>query len=300
MTPNAFTVDVEDYFQVSALDNAVSCDQWPDQDSRVVASTRKLLELLDRHQTRGTFFILGWTAERYPDLVREIHQAGHEIGSHSYWHRLVYELTPDEFRDDLRRSRDVLQDIIGEPVTAYRAPSFSIVKKSIWAKEILVEEGFQTDSSIVPVLHDRYGFPESQRAIHWVKTAAGPLLEFPPSICQLLGLKWPVGGGGYFRLYPYWLSELFLRWARRATDQPFMFYTHPWEVDPEQPVIDTGSRFSNFRHHVNLKSTLKKLDKLLSRFDFAPMRDVLQRYRQEDGAGESLAEIRETAELVRN
>ena len=152
---NAFTVDVEDYFQVSAFEKYVARSQWDQYASRVVDNTRRLLRLLNRHDVQATFFVLGWVADRYPDLVREIHRSGHEIGSHSYWHRLVYDLSPEEFRDDLRRSRDVLEDLIGVPVTAYRAPSFSITKRSLWALDILIEEGFCVDSSVFPIHHDR-------------------------------------------------------------------------------------------------------------------------------------------------
>ena len=183
---------------------------WDGYESRVAANTRRLLRLLDEHEVHATFFVLGWVAERFPELVREIHGAGHEIGSHSYWHRLVYELSPDAFREDLVRSRDVLEQITGEQVTAYRAPSFSITKASLWSLEILADEGFTTDSSIFPIRHDRYGIPDAQPALHRLSTAAGDLWEFPASVVRIAGMNVPVSGGGYFRLYP-------LRFTIRAT-----------------------------------------------------------------------------------
>ena len=199
---NAFTVDVEDYFQVSAFEKHIPRDQWDRWESRVEANTHRMLQLLDRHGVKATFFVLGWLGERYPQLVRDIHSCGHEIGSHGYWHRLIYRQSPAEFRADLRRSRDVLQDAIGQPVTAHRAASFSITKQSLWALEILVEEGFLVDSSIFPVRHDRYGIPGAEPRLHRLTTTAGYLWEFPPSVVRFAGLNVPVGGGGYFRLYP--------------------------------------------------------------------------------------------------
>ena len=164
-TLNSITVDVEDYFQVSAFDPCIQRDAWDDYQSRVVANTHRILDLFNRHEVRATFYVLGWVANRFPQLVKEIHQQGHEVGSHGFWHRLVYDQTPDEFRQDLRLSRDTLQQIIGTPVVAYRAPSFSITKRSLWALEILVEEGFSIDSSIFPIHHDRYGIPGAESHI---------------------------------------------------------------------------------------------------------------------------------------
>ncbi|MCD4726621.1 MAG: polysaccharide deacetylase family protein, partial [Pirellulales bacterium] len=193
---NVFTVDVEDYFQVSAFEKHVRRDQWDQWESRVVSNTHHILQLLDRHHVRATFFVLGWVAQRHPRLVREIHACGHEIGSHGYWHRLVYQQTPEEFRTDLRRSRDALQETLGRPVTAYRAASFSITRQSLWALEILVEEGFLVDSSVFPIRHDRYGIPGAEPGPHRLETPAGSLWEFPPSVARLAGMNLPVGGGG--------------------------------------------------------------------------------------------------------
>ena len=272
---NAFTVDVEDYFQVSAFEDHIGRDRWGDFESRVETNTHRLLDLLARHRVRGTFFILGWTASKHPNLVRDIHAAGHEIGSHSYWHRLVYDLSPDEFRSDLCRSRDVLESLVGEPVTIYRAPSFSIVERSKWALDILAEEGFTVDSSIFPIHHDRYGIPGAQRRIHPIETAAGVITEFPPAVFRASRYNLPISGGGYFRLYPFPMTRYFLTRTCARTNGPFMFYTHPWEIDPDQPRLGVGSRLARFRHHVNLRRTHGKLERILTTFRFAPIREVL-------------------------
>jgi polysaccharide deacetylase family protein (PEP-CTERM system associated) len=277
---NAFTVDVEDYYHVSAFERHVERARWESYESRVVASTRRILTLLEKHDVRGTFFVLGWVADHQPALVREIHTAGHEIGSHGYWHRLIYNQTPDEFRTDLVRSRNVLEDLIGSPVTSYRAPSFSITHRSLWALDILIEEGFQIDSSIFPVYHDRYGIPGARRDLHQINRTGGSLWEFPVSVRALAGLKLPVSGGGYFRLYPLTLSLRWLQAINERQQQPFVFYVHPWEVDPDQPRLPAVSRLSRFRHYVNLGSTHSKLDALVSRFQFAPLRDVVAAARQ--------------------
>jgi polysaccharide deacetylase family protein (PEP-CTERM system associated) len=272
---NAFTVDVEDYFQVSAFEKHVPRDQWDRWESRVEANTHRILRLLDRHGVKATFFTLGWIGERYPQLVRDIHACGHEIGSHGYWHRLIYQQTPEEFRADLRQSRDVLQEAIGQPVTAHRAASFSITKQSLWALEILVEEGFLVDSSVFPIHHDRYGIPGAERKLHRLATASGPLWEFPPSVARFAGLNVPVSGGGYFRLYPLPWTVYCLRRINHA-QQPFVCYVHPWEFDPGQPTIPVPSRLSRFRHYVGLTRNEHKLDRLLAKFRFGRVSDVIE------------------------
>jgi len=272
---NAFTVDVEDYYHVQSFADRIDPARWDDHESRVVANTHKVLRLLDDHQTRGTFFILGWVADRFPQLVRDIQHAGHEIGCHSYWHKLIYNMKPEDFRDDLRHARDLLQDITGEPVVAYRAPSFSITNGSLWALDILIEEGFQYDSSIFPIHHDNYGIPNAERFPHRIEKNGGGLWEFPPSVQRLLNLNVPIAGGGYFRLYPVRLSIRWLRRINRVHNQPFIFYVHPWELDPEQPRLP-GSLKSRFRHYQNLRTTEPKLHRLLSAFRFGPMADSLQ------------------------
>lgn len=271
---NAFTVDVEDYFQVSAFESYVPRDQWDQFPCRVVDNTHRILNMLNRHQVRGTFFVLGWVASRFPQLVKDIHRGGHEVASHGFWHRLIYDQKPDDFRTDVRTSRDTLEQIVGEPVTAYRAPSFSITKRSLWALEILADEGFKIDSSIFPVHHDRYGIPGAEPQIHQIATAAGPIWEFPPSVTRLAGLNIPLGGG-YFRLYPWALTRTCLRRLNKKLRQRFMFYIHPWELDPEQPRLRVGSRLARFRHFVNLGETEQKLELLLGDFAFTSVRDVV-------------------------
>lgn len=272
---NALTIDVEDYYQVSAFEKDVRRDDWDRHESRVVANTRRVLRLLEETQTLATFFVLGWVADRFPQLVREIHQAGHEIGSHSYWHRLIYQLTPEEFRDDLIRSRDALEQIVGQPVTAYRAPSFSITNQSLWALQILAEEGFTADSSIYPIHHDRYGIPNARPDLHQIATPAGAIWEFPATVVPLAGMNMPVSGGGYFRLYPLPLTIRALRTVNQRRTQPFVFYVHPWEFDPDQPRLPVGSWLSRRRHYLNLHSTERKLRGLLSAFQFGRMCDVI-------------------------
>lgn len=280
---HAFTVDVEDYFQVSAFEQYVDRRTWDDYESRVVANTRRILRLMARHEVHGTFFVLGWVARKFPQLVKEIRADGHEIGSHSYWHRLVYELSPEEFADDLRQSRAALEDVLGEPVRAYRAPSFSITKKSLWALDILAEQGFEYDSSVFAVYHDRYGIPDANPCLHQLPTDHGPLWEFPASVLRVARVNVPVSGGGYFRLYPLPATLGFLSYVARSTRQPLMFYVHPWEVDPDQPRLNVGSRKSRFRHYVNLAATESKLDVLLKRFRFGRLSDAVRNATATDG-----------------
>lgn len=273
---NAFTVDVEDYFHVSAFETVVCRDEWDRYEVRVVANTRRLLELLDRHGVAATFFVLGWVAQKCPELVREIHGCGHEIGCHGFWHRLIYEQSPEEFRSDLRQARDLLADTVGEPITAFRAPSFSITKRSLWALDILAEEGFQADSSVFPTRHDRYGIPQADPRIHQIATRSGPIWELPPAVARLGPVKLPASGGGYFRLYPVGLTLRLLSKINGKYGRPFVFYVHPWEVDPDQPQIATPSRLSRARHYLNLATTEKKLERLLGSFRFGPVREVVR------------------------
>jgi len=270
---NAFTVDVEDYFQVGAFADRIPTSTWDNYESRVERNTQAILKLLEKHQVRGTFFILGWTAERHRDLVRQIQQAGHEIGSHSHWHQLIYEMTPEEFAADLKQSCDVLEDITGERVNMFRAPSFSITSQSLWALDILKEQGIEFDSSIFPVHHDRYGIPDAQRYPYQIDNARGDLWEFPPSVYRMGKVNLPVAGGGYFRLFPFRLTIECLKRINHG-GHPFMFYIHPWEVDPDQPRFPCGLK-SRFRHYQNIRSTERKLDRLLSSAEFGAMTDVL-------------------------
>jgi len=272
---NAMTVDVEDYFQVSAFDGSVRRAQWDTFESRVVANTERLLELFDQAQLRATFFVLGWVAERQPALIRRITAGGHELASHGFSHRLIYDQSPPEFREDLRRSREVLADVAGVPIAGYRAPSFSITTRSLWALDVIREEGFLYDASVFPVRHDRYGLPSAPRHFHEISASAGTLWECPGSTIRVAGTNLPVAGGGYFRLLPYawtrWgISRLNIRERR-----PAIFYIHPWEIDPGQPRL-RGSRLSEFRHYTNLDKTEGRLRRLVSDFKFAPLRDVLR------------------------
>jgi polysaccharide deacetylase family protein (PEP-CTERM system associated) len=279
---NAFTVDVEDYFQVSSFDKHIDRSAWDQYPSRIERNTDHLLRLLDDHSVRGTFYILGWVAERFPGLVRAIDGAGHEIGSHSFWHRLIYDLTRDQFRDDVRRSKSVLEDLVGKPVTVFRAPSFSITRRSLWSLEILVEEGFQTDSSIFPIYHDRYGIPNARPDIHRIETKAGSLWEFPPSVVDVGPLNVPVSGGGYFRVYPIKWTIDWLRQVNVLRSRPFVFYVHPWEIDPGQPRLRAGSMLSRLRHHANVSSTKDKLRRLLNEFQFGTVTDVVRQATHHD------------------
>lgn len=274
---SAFTVDVEDYYHVSSFERAIPRSTWGDYQSRVVPSTQRLLELLGNRNVRGTFFILGWVADRFPALVREIAAAGHELASHSYWHRLVYELSPEEFRHDLRRSKQVIEDAAGVSVTMFRAPSFSLTNRSLWALDVMAEEGIQVDSSIFPTRHDRYGIPDAEPGIHLRQTSSGSIVEFPPSVMTLGPLRMPMAGGGYFRLYPLSVTSYAIGRVQRAT-RPVMFYIHPWEIDPQQPRLRLGSRLSRLRHYVNLHSTWHKVDRLLTTFRFGTVSQVLARH----------------------
>ncbi|MBC8876209.1 MAG: sugar transferase [Planctomycetes bacterium] len=293
---NAFTVDVEDYYQVSAFEDHIRRIEWDSFAPRVESNTRRLLALLDRHEVTATFFILGWVARRHARLVREIHEAGHEIGSHGYWHRLIYEQSPIEFRRDLRESRAVLTDIISDDVVAYRAPTFSITNRSLWALDILAEEGFSVDSSIFPIRHDRYGIPGAQLGVHTIDTPSGRIVECPPAVARYGRWNLPVGGGGYFRLFPLGWTIRRLKGINRKRQQPFVFYIHPWEVDPGQPQMGSDSWTSQFRHRVGLASTERKLERLLGIFRFGRLCDVIQkagldpeeRVRNEDQESEEL------------
>lgn len=271
---NALTIDVEDYFQVHAFETAISRSAWEQYPTRVVQNTHRILNLLASCNVRATFFILGWVADAHPELVREIASGGHEIAAHGYWHELIYRQSPQEFEADLRKSLDAIRRAVPGPVWGYRAPAFSITSKSIWALDILKQNGMRYDSSIFPLAaHDRYGIPNAQRFAH--RTDSG-LWEFPVSTVRLGRWNLPVAGGGYFRLYPAWIT----RWAIRrlnAGGQPAIIYLHPWEFDPEQPRIQNVSALSKFRHYVNLSHTEKRLRNLLQEFQFGPMREVFAR-----------------------
>jgi polysaccharide deacetylase family protein (PEP-CTERM system associated) len=268
------TIDVEDYFHVSAFDGVIPRQRWDTLESRVSANTDRLLEILGDSGVRGTFFVLGWVAERFPDLVRRIAGCGHEIASHGYGHRLVYDQTPDAFREDVRRAKALLEDAASTEVGGYRAPSYSITPRSLWAIDVLIEEGYWYDASIFPILHDRYGIPVSPRAPYRIERRAGTLVEVPGSTVRLGTYNLPIAGGGYFRLLPYAWARWGIGRLNQLEGQPAIFYLHPWEIDPDQPRLPTGT-LSRFRHYRNLHRTEDRLRALLSDFRFAPVRTLL-------------------------
>jgi polysaccharide deacetylase family protein (PEP-CTERM system associated) len=270
---HAFTVDVEDYYQVSAFEDRVSRSDWDKLESRVVASTDRMLSLLDDVEVRGTFYILGWVADRHPQLVRRIAEAGHEIASHGYWHRLVYTQTPEQFARDIADSCKAIADACGIRPTAYRAPSFSITQQSLWALDVLAELGFTDDSSIFPIRgHDRYGIAAARKDIHSIETKFGTLREFPPSIGRFGRAKVPVGGG-YFRLFSLPMTMTAIRSIARQ-GHPSMFYIHPWEIDPDQPRVRGLKRTTRFRHYVGLPKTERKIRRMLARLRFGTMSEA--------------------------
>jgi polysaccharide deacetylase family protein (PEP-CTERM system associated) len=271
---NAMSVDVEEYFHVSALAAAAPVERWHAFESRVVQSTERLLAIFADAGVRATFFVLGWVAERQPSLVRRIASLGHELASHGYAHRLVYEQDPESFRADVHRARRVIEDVAGERVLGYRAPSYSITRRSLWALDVLVEEGHVYDASIFPVYHDRYGIPGAPRHPYRVETLSGrSLVELPPTTIRLGCVNLPVAGGGYFRLLPYWWTRWGLSRLNRRERRPAIFYLHPWEVDPEQPRLPS-SPLNRLRHYRNLHCTEPRLGRMLRDFAFGPIRDV--------------------------
>ena len=269
--PNALTIDVEEHFQVHNFEGVVRREDWDRQPSRVAANTRLLLRLLADYDVRATFFVLGWVAERHPELVREIGEAGHEIGTHGYAHQLIYRQTPGEFDEDIGRAVEALERADVPAPIGYRAPGFSITARSMWAPEILLKHGIEYDSSIFPLaLHDRYGMRSASRFANRLPCG---LWEFPLSTVRFAGQNWPVGGGGYFRLYPLWLTRVALR-RLKEEGQPAVCYVHPWEFDPEQPRVSGAPLLSRFRHYQNLDQTERRLRALLEEFRFAPMRET--------------------------
>jgi len=271
---NALTFDVEEYFHAEAFAGVLGPEEWPTLESRVTRSTERLLDILDRERVRATFFVLGWVAERHPGLVREIASLGHEIACHGYGHRMIQHLSRPDFERDVTRAKQALEDAIGRPVLGYRAPTFSIMRAPLWSLDVLVEAGFRYDSSIFPVVHDRYGIPDAPRFPHRLKAPSGAeITEFPMSTVTLLGRRLPVAGGGYFRLFPYRVTRRAI--ARiNGERQPAMVYLHPWEIDPDQPRIPVGP-LTRFRHLVNVGKTESRLRRLLAELSFAPAAEVL-------------------------
>lgn len=343
MTINYLTIDVEDYFQVSAFEKVAPPGKWDTYESRVSKNTYRLLDFLDTVNTKrpnrpnrplareicaskseadftgptdpmdqegeelnkessqsrkscltlgspkATFFIVGWIAEKHPDLVKEIAARGHEVGCHSHLHRRIYNIGPEKFREDTKRVKQILEDLTGGPIYGYRAPSYSITKRSLWALEILLELGFTYDSSVFPIHHDMYGIPTAPRfPFLWDMNGDSPriienlkaqisnprsrfLVEYPISTARIFGQKVPIAGGGYFRLFPYWFTRWALRKINDGEGQPFVFYLHPWEIDPDQPRFDHAGMLSKFRHYNNLHKTAERFRRLLMDFQFGPI-----------------------------
>lgn len=272
---NALTIDVEDYFHVMAFSRQIRPQDWDHFPRRVDTNTNRLLEILAERKVFATFFILGWVADKCPDLVRRIDQLGHTVGCHGYSHQAIYDGSPHDFRRDVRRAKAVIENLLGQHVASYRAPSYSITSKTSWALTVLAEEGFEYDSSIFPISHDLYGIPNAPRFPYLKVLADGRTIkEFPPSTLRFCGTNFPIAGGGYLRLLPYGVTAAAIRILNNREKQPAMVYLHPWEIDPDQPRIDS-SWLSRFRHYQNLKSTEKKLKYLLSDFSFASMEQVL-------------------------
>ncbi len=273
MTAHHFTVDLEEYFQVSAFEPCVARSDWKYFESRVARETAKLLELLARHEVRATFFVLGWVAQRQAELVRTIARGGHEVASHGWDHVRVTHQTPHQFRESIRRTKHVLEAMTGTAVLGFRAPSFSIVPGREWALDILVEEGYRYDSSLFPVRRPGYGYPGGSPDPYWMGRRAGRLAEIPPATLQLGPLRLPAGGGAYFRLLPYGVVRAALRQCERR-DVSGTFYVHPWEVDPRQPRVGV-SWLTRARHYGGLSRTLPRLERLLTEFRFAPIRETV-------------------------
>ena len=273
---HAMTVDVEDYYHVAAFNKAINPNDWEQWPSRVEANTHKLLQLFADANIKITFFILGWVAERYPQVVKTIREQGHEIASHGYSHQLIYKQDPKVFRDETAKSKQILEDLGQAPVIGYRAASYSITRKSLWALDTLAELGFTWDSSIFPTRHDNYGIPGSPEEPYRITTTSGAILtEFPLTTAKVMGQSIPAAGGGYFRQYPYALSRWLFERASLNQTKPQIFYLHPWEIDPDQPRVPNASWFSNFRHYTNLKRCLPRLERMIGDFQFGTISQSL-------------------------
>jgi polysaccharide deacetylase family protein (PEP-CTERM system associated) len=265
--PHAFTVDVEEYFHVNAFDRSVTCEDWTTLPSRAGRSVDEILELLARHDATATFFVLGWLAERHPEIPKRIAAAGHEIGSHGWWHRRVVTLTPDQFRAEVRDCKRRLEDLTGHSVVGFRAPSFSILPPVDWAYDVLIEEGYAYDSSVFPIRRRNYGTPNACPDPHVVERPVGTLVEFPMATRSVAGFRIPGAGGAYLRLLPFALTRGTLR-AYSRQGKTAIFYTHPWEIDPDQPRLDVPL-LSRVRHYGMLARTRPRLEQLLAEFRFA-------------------------------
>jgi len=276
---NAMTVDVEDYFQVSAFERHIRREDWDRLECRVERNTERILALFDSRGVRATFFMLGWLAERYPQLVRRIVDGGHELASHGYSHVRVTQQQPGQFRGDVSRTKKLLEDISGVPVRGYRAASYSIGASNLWALDVLREVGYDYSSSIYPIHHDLYGWPAAPRfAFHHRETG---LIEIPVTTVEFFERKFPCGGGGYFRLFPYAVSRWALRRVNRHDREPCVFYFHPWEIDADQPRQTNLGLKTRFRHYLNLGRMEQRLARLLEDFRWGRMDRVFLASRQD-------------------
>lgn len=271
---NAMSVDVEDYFQVSAFDPYVERDKWDSFPGRVESNVDRILEIFDQHRVKATFFTLGWIAQKYPEMTRRIVEQGHELASHGWEHIRVIHQTREQFKVDVRRTKDFLEDISGVGISGYRAASYSINETNLWAHEILVEEGYQYSSSIAPFKHDLYGIPDAPRFMH--ERVDGRLIEIPVSTVRLGGKNLPCGGGGWFRLYPYALSRWAINRVNSKDKEACVFYFHPWEIDADQPRQSGLDSKTRFRHYLNLDMMEAKLQRLLNDFQWGRMDEVYQ------------------------
>jgi polysaccharide deacetylase family protein (PEP-CTERM system associated) len=264
---NAFTIDVEDYFQVSAFAPHIPRSEWPIRECRIERNVDNILAMLDEHGAKATFFTLGWIAERYPGVVRNIIRGGHELASHGYGHERASDQTPESFFADINVAKLILEDLSGTEVKGYRAPSFSIGENNLWAFECLEKAGYRYSSSIYPIRHDHYGMPNAPRHAH----AVGSLIEIPATTLRFLNRNWPASGGGYFRLMPYGLSRWMIERINRVDQLPAVFYFHPWELDVDQPRIAGISAKTRFRHYVNIHRMEARLHRLLADFAWGRM-----------------------------
>lgn len=272
---NAMTVDVEDYFQVSAFEHVLPRDIWSTMPIRVEYNTREILALFDEHRVKATFFVLGWVAEKFPQLVRDIAAQGHEVASHGFWHQRVHTLSPAEFRKDISQSKKILEDLSGQPVKGYRAPTYSINLNTQWAFAILEDCGYTYSSSIYPIKHDLYGWPTAPRFM-FTATPKG-LIEIPITTLRWQGKNLPCGGGGYFRLFPYTFSRWALNRINHSEKRPCIFYFHPWEIDPKQPRQPNINFKTKFRHYHNLSTMRAKITCLMEDFNWGTIDHVFFR-----------------------
>lgn len=267
---NFLSIDVEDWFHVANYADVISKSEWKTMENRLPKTIYKILDILDDYQVKATFFILGWVAERQRDLVRAIVEKGHEIGSHGYGHDLLYQLGPEKFQEDLLRGLEVLAPVMQDKVLGYRAPSFTLTSQTRWVYSILAKAGIRYDSSVYPLRRRRCGIPDAPMVPHDVDTSFGSIREFPIATGAILGRRIPIGGGGYFRLYPYWVTASMIRRLNRQ-GIPAVFYIHPWEFDPDQPVPLGAAWNQRWKHRINLKNTEKKFRRLLNDFQFQPL-----------------------------